>query len=81
MQDDVRVGETVVDGCELFLVIERDEAFACGRVKLLCFDVLIAPEIEITDVVLDLSGGEQVVMLQEHFARAQGTGDRFVVKT
>jgi hypothetical protein len=58
VQDNVRVGETVVDGRELFFVIEGDEAFARCRVKLFGFDVLIAPEVEITDVVFDLSRRE-----------------------
>ena len=58
MEDNVRVGEAIIDRCELFLVIECDEAFARGRLKIFRFDVLIAPEIKIADVVFDLPGGK-----------------------
>ena len=81
MQNNVRVGETVVDSRELFFVIDGDEALARRRVKLFRFDVLIAAKIKIADVVLYLSGRKQIAVFQEHFTRPQRARDRLVVQT
>ena len=65
----------------MVLVIERLETLARHQLKLLRFPVMVASEVDVPYVVLDFCRSAYVVVSQQHIARVQPAGDRFVVTT
>src|ERR1044072_6703686 len=75
VERNARVGEAVVDACELDGVAGRRVVFACGALKLLGLAVAVAPEVYVADVVLNLAGFEQIAVFKEAVTRAQARLD------
>ena len=65
------IRETIIDRRKLFLIVERGKTFARGVLKYFRVVIAIAAKVQIADVVFDLSGGLNVFVREEDFARAE----------
>jgi hypothetical protein len=81
MQQRVSVSEAIVDGRELFLIVESRKTLACGRLKNFSVEIPIAAKVEVPDVVFDLASRANVVVRKKNFTRTQTTFNRFLVTT
>src|SRR5262249_978784 len=79
MQECVSIGQTIIDGRKLFLIVERRKTLPRGVLKYFRIVITIAAKVQVTDVVLDLAGSQKVFVGKENFARAQTTLDRFFI--
>ena len=79
MLDAEHIRQAVVGIRQQRLVAQRREPAARGAIEPLGLGILVAAVKQVAEILLDLAGRQEVVVGQEHLARAQAALDRLVV--